>query len=706
MFIPLFQRAAMLGAVTLSAFASAQDEPLHLDDVVVSADPLDASSQHIVRPVSVLIGDDLARKNRSTLADLVENEPGVTSSGFGPGVGRPIIRGQSGARVGVMADGISSMDVSTISPDHAVALAPLFVDQVEILRGPATLLYGGTASGGVVNVLSNQILDYVPENLEGEVVAQYGTASNDTSAGIRLNVGVGQFAFHVDTTHHRAQNLSIPGFERTQPHEEDIAGELLNSDIDNHDTTFGVSWVHDRGFLGLSVNFLDNTYGIPGHTHAHEEEHEGEEEDEHEHGEEHEEEHGDDAAVRLAQKQTRVDLKGEWQDPLPGFSLIKTRWGYNDHTHTESEDGVIGTQLDNKEWQGRVELLHNPIAEWDGVFGLQYQHRDLTTSGEEAFLPSSTLRSIGLFMLERREFDRWHAELGARYEFQEADAETQTEDVSHDLFSFSAGVGYHWTDAITTRLNFTRSQRAPALEELYSNGAHLATNTFEIGSTELSEETSHSLDLTFAVRGDRVRSELTLFSSWIDNFIYLNEQDRNADGIADRVEPDFSGDVSEIVTEEGDPLLVNHEQADARFYGIEINNRITLFSQAAQTLDMRLWADYVRGKLRDGQNLPRITPWRVGAGLDYHHGNWLFYVDSTFVSRARELAELETASDSYVQLTLGASVDLAWSDDVQASWFLRGTNLLDEEIRPQTSFVKDLAPQEGRSVMTGLRVRF
>lgn len=673
------------------------EEPLHLEDVEVSADPLSASSQHIVRPVSVLLGEELGRKNKATLSDLVDRSPGVNSASFGPGVGRPVIRGQSGARVGVLSDGISSMDVSSISPDHGVAINPVFVDQVEILRGPATLLYGSGASGGLVNVISNNILDYIPEGLEGELYGHFDSAADDKTGGLRLNVGHGEFAFHLDTVHRGTHDISIPGFERVEPHDEDVPGTLQNSDVETHDLTFGASWVHDRGFFGFSINSIDNEYGIPGHAHAHEEEHEGEHE---------EEEHGEEGAVRLSQKQTRFDVKGELEDPFAGFSLIKTRWGYNDHTHTEGEGGTIGTQLDNREWQGRVELLHHPLAGWEGVAGLQYQNRDLNTSGDEAFLPDSSLDAIGLFILERRDFDHWHAEIGGRYEFQSADAADQMSSVDHDLFSISAGLGYHWSDEFNTRFSFTRSQRAPALEELFSNGAHLATSTFEIGNSDLNEETTHSLDLTFSKTGGRLTGEINLFASWISDFIYLSENDRNGDGLVDRVEADFSGDPAEIVLEDDALLLVEHDQADARFYGVELQSKLELFHASGQSLDLKLWGDFVRGKLSSGQDLPRISPWRIGAGLDYHRGKLAMYLDVTHTGRQSQLAALETSTNSYTDLSAGISYDVVINGQMNTSLFLRGTNLLDEEIRHHTSFVKDVAPQQGRSVMLGMRVLF
>ncbi len=673
--------------LSFSVFVFAE-ETLHLQDLEVQSDPLSTSSQHILKPVSVLLDEELDRGNKNTISDLVGQSPGISSTGFGPGVGRPVIRGQSGVRVGVLSDGIGSLDVSTISPDHGVAINAIFVDRIEILRGPATLLYGSSASGGLINVISNQILDYVPEGLEGDLYSHFDSASHDLTGGLRFNVGYDEFTFHLDTTHRKTQDIDIPGFALSVPEEGDIRGTLQNSNIESHDTTFGSSWVHDRGFIGFSINNFDNNYGIPGH----------EEEDEEEDGE-HEEE-----SVRIKQEQTRFDIKSELEDPFPGFTLIKSRWGYNDHTHEELEGDEIGTQLDNKELQGRVELLHQSLAGWEGVLGFQHQNRKLSTSGEEAFLPNSSLNSVGIFVLERAEFEQLHIEVGGRYEHQTTDSESVSS-VSHDLFSFSAGLGFHWTESLNTRLSFTRSQRAPAIEELFSNGAHLATNTFEIGNLDLKEETTHSLDLIFNKTDGRLTGEANLFVSKIDDYIYTSENDRNSDGISDRVEDDFL-ETAQIVTDEEALLLVNHIQSDALFYGIELQTRLNIFDHIDESLDLKMWADYVRGKLEDNQNLPRITPWRVGLGLDYHRGPFELYFDANHTARQTKLAQLETSTDSYTDITLGLSYEVINKELLNFNLFMRGTNLLDEEIRQHTSFVKDIAPQQGRSLIVGFKLQF
>ncbi len=665
------------------------EEVLHLNDVEVMVAPLSATSQHLSQPITVIDREQLDRRNKTNVSDLVENTPGVTSAGFGPGVGRPVIRGQSGARVGVLGDGLSSMDVSTISPDHAVALDSIFVEQVEILRGPATLLYGSSASGGVVNIVSNNILDYVPESLEGQLYTHLDSATDDKTAGLRLDFGLQDFAFRFDVVAQDYNDISIPGFALSEEDEHDSPGVLENSAQENLDVNFSGSWVNDRGFIGLAVNYLDREYGIPAGTHEHEEEHEEEE------GEE---------VVTISQKQTRIDLKAEVSDPFAGFSKLKTRWALNNHEHLELEGDEIGTRLDNREWQGRVELLHSFATDTNGVIGFQYQNRDLQTSGEEAFIADTELDSFGVFTLQRYEKESWHAELGLRYENQET--ESQSVEVSHDLFSFSSGVGYHLGNDVNARFTFSHSQRAPAIEEIYSQGAHLATNTFEMGSTSLDKETSNSLDLILSKSKGRFTSEANFYYTWVDDFIFGSESDRNNDGIADRVEADFDGAIANIHDEEEDLLLIEYKQADARFYGIELQGKVLLHESDLQSLSMNLWGDYVRARLSNGGNLPRITPWRVGTGFDYHRQKLSAYLNLTHTGRQSNLAALETAADHYTTLDMGVSYDLQLNGLTNSTIFLRGTNLLDEEIRQQTSFVKDFAPAAGRSAMIGARFEF
>ncbi|KFI22563.1 ligand-gated channel [Nitrosococcus oceani] len=665
--------------------AQAMDDAVALEPLVVSADPLGRSEEDILQPTSVLMGKALSIKDKRNIGEAVAGELGVTSSDFGPAVGRPIIRGLGGARVRVLEDGIGTLDVSTISPDHAVATEALFADQIEIFKGPATLLYGSGASGGVVNIVNHRILDYVPEAIEGDLYGHYNSVADDATGVFRFNAGVGDFAFHLGGLLRDTGDYGIPGFAQIDPEIGAKSGTLANSDVQTENFAGGLSLVRDEGFLGLAVSRLTNNYGVPGE-HGHEAEA----------GQAHEE-----GGVRIDQAQTRLDIKGALYSPLLGIQTIKTRWGYNDHTHQEFEpSGAASTILNNKEWEGRVEFFHTSFGAWEGVAGLQYRNRDLSSGGEEAFIPSSQMDSISAFMLENRDWRQWHFEIGGRFEHQVAKKTEGGPQANHDLFSISGGAMWDfWTD-YSIGFNVAHSQRAPALEELFSEGPHLATNTFEIGDPFLNKETSNNLDLSLRKSRSHWNWTLNLFANFISDFIFLQEQDKNGDGIADRV--NLEGEPSM------DPdglLLVNEKQADAEFFGVEFETVIGLFEDHRGKLDLRLWTDYVRGKLKNGANLPRITPLRFGSELDYERGPGYAGINLMRVQAQDETAALETETGGYTLLKVYMGYRFALGP-VQYAVFLRGTNLLNEEARRHTSFLKNQAPLPGRSAMVGVNATF
>ena len=667
-----------------------------LEEVTVTADPLSAVDNHLIQPVQVLTREELRKRNVSNIGEALANEPGVSSSDFGPGAGRPIIRGMGGSRVKILENGISTMDVSTLSADHAVTTEPVLARQVEILRGPSTLLYGSGASGGLVNVVNDRILKYVPENLEGELAFDYDTATEGVMGAANVNVGTGEFAFHLDAMARDTDDYDIPGFAEVEPDEPE-QGTLENSSVETDSFGIGASYVGERGFIGFAVSKSSSDYGVPG-GHHHEEE-EGEEEEE-------EEEEG---GVTIDMEQTRYDLEAALDQPIPGLRQIKTRWAFNDYEHDEVEgSGEVGTRFNNEEVEGRVEFLHDTFGNgnWDGVFGIQYRDVDFSAVGEEGFVPPSSLDSIAVFILEKGDFGDWHVELGARYEAQDAETDTGIE-AEHNSYSLSGGANWEYQEGYKLGISLTHSQRAPNIEELFANGPHLATGTFEIGDPNLDEETSTNIDLYWHKTTGQVTFAANFFYNQVDDFIFLSEQDLNGDGIADRVEEDFAGDPAEILDpdEDEEPLLVQQTQEDADFWGFELQTVIRVLDDNRGTLDARFWADYVQAERDNNVNLPRITPWRFGAGLDYLRGPWYASLDYTRTNEQDDVAPLETTTSGYDML----NVYLAYSfkvADTNMSLFVRGSNLFDEEVRRHTSFVKDLAPLPGRSGTFGIRASF
>lgn len=697
--------AAASLTIAVGAEPAAADSPSSpiavAEEVVVTADPLRRADSHLAQPVSVLRGETLQRQPLRNIGEAVSNQLGVNSADFGPSVGRPTIRGLGGARVRVLGDGIGTMDVSSLSPDHAIAIEPLLARQIEIFRGPATLLYGSGASGGLVNVVDDRILSEMPIRWGGEVVGQYDNVNDGRTGAFRLDGGVGShLALHLDGLRVDAGNYDIPNFAERVPDPGEPSGELTNSDAEFSNYTGGASFVHDRGFLGFAVSRMDRNYGVPGahgHEHDHEHEHEGEEEAE-----------GPlpNAGVRIDQAQTRVDLKGALSDPLPGIREVRTRWGINDHTHMELEPtGEQGTLLLNQETEGRFELLHAPWLGVDGVIGVQLQNRDFDARGEEAFVPKSAQDSVAVFVVEKRDFGRFHIDAGFRYEDNEAEDEVTRTRVSHGVYSLSGGLSYRHALGFELGGAVTRAERAPAIEELFANGAHLATNTFEIGDAALDTETSTNIDL-FVRRGEgRWRWTAGVFYNDIGNYIYAREQDRNGDGIADRVEPDFL-DTGLVVDEEDALLLVLQTQEDARFWGFELESMFEVVNGPYGQLDWRVWLDSVDAELKRSGNVPRIPPLRIGTGLDWRKARWSAGFAAVRYAPQDEISALETETDGYFDVSLHAEYALPLPDERELQFFARGTNLADAEQRRHTSYLKDSVPQPGIGALLGVRLTF
>ncbi|HEY7840385.1 MAG TPA: TonB-dependent receptor [Gammaproteobacteria bacterium] len=675
---------AAAAAITCGAGQAQEYEEGHpIPEIIVTADPLSSVDTHYAKPVDVISGEEMKRRDVRNIGELVSREPGVSTSDFGAAVGRPVIRGMSGGRVRVLEDGIGTMDASTISADHAVTSEPLFANQVEIFRGPSTLLYGSGASGGLVNISTDRILDHVPESPEIRAVFQYDSVADGFTSAGGVSAGKSALALHAEGMFRDTDDYGIPGFSESIPDADASRGTLPNSDVETGAVSGGLSWIGERGFAGLSVSGLWDNYGIPGgHNHLEEE------------------------GVRIDMAQVRYDLQAALETPFPWIDEVRTRWGRNDYEHDEIEpDGAIGTHFSNDEWEGRVELIHAPIGDWDGVAGMQYRTRDFSATGEEAFVPSAEQESIAAFVFEKGDYGAWHLEAGGRYERNTSDDRRDGRQADFDLWNLSGAAGWEHADGFQLGLAVTWAQRAPSIEELFADGPHLATNTFEIGSPSLDTETSTNVDLYWHKLDGRVTFSINLFYNSVADFVYQRETDLNGDGAADRVEEDFSGDPSEIVDEEDALLLVNHVQDDAEFYGLEFESGANLFNDHRGDLHLRIWTDYVRGRIDGADDLPRITPWRFGAGLDYARGPWSATLDYMRVNRQDSTSPLEAATPGYDSLDVYAGYTFAFSG-AELTAFVRGTNLFDEEMRRHTSFLKDHAPLPGRSALFGLRGTF
>ncbi len=688
----------------LRPWSAAAQEPHPHDDahahsvpeIIITADPLGYADGHFVAPSQVLDAEALRTRSLRSIGETVANELGVNASDFGASVGRPVIRGLGGARVRVLENGLGSFDLSTISADHAVSSEPIFARQVEILRGPATLLYGSGASGGLVNVVNGRISDTLPEGVEGGLYTHYDSASDGWLGGIEMDAAIGSaLALHADALRRDTDDIDIPGFAETAPDEDESPGRLENSSAESDNFNVGASLIGEDGHLGFSVGYLDNNYGVPG-AHGHHAD-EG-------HGEEHEED--EEGGTRIDIEQTRYDLAGSFDIERAHIHSVSARWGYNDYQHDEVEgSGEVGTRFSNEEWEGRVEVLLEPVGAWDIAIGGQFRDKDFSAVGAEAFVLPAALESQAGFIYGKGEFGDLHIDLGLRYESQDTAAKQSRARADFGLLSFSGGSVYNYASGYEIGMSYARSERAPGIEELFAAGPHLASNTYEIGDAGLEKEVSNNIDVFWRKTEGRYRLYATLFFNHVDDFVYLAANDLNGDGIADRVEDDFA-DTGEIVDEDDALLLVNQRQQGAEFWGFEIEGFMTVFDDARGQAELRVWTDYVSGSLDDGVEVPRLPPLRFGGSLDYRYGPWYARFAVTRVTDQDNAAPLETETHGYTMVDLDAGFVLSRAGFGEVTLFGRGTNLADETARRHTSFVKDLAPLPGRSWMVGARARF
>lgn len=634
-----------------------------LPDLDIYARPIGLQSiEHIAQPITILKGEELRKKQSSTIGETLENIPGVSTDRFSPLASRPVIRGLGGPRVQVLENGIGSLDASTISVDHIVSIDPLQAEQIEIFRGPATLLYGSEAAGGFINVVTNRIPDNVPDSFKPKIYSSYNTNSLEKVIALQGDGGYEKFAFHIDAVNRDAKNY------------ESASGVVGNSYYDQTNVNFGTSYVDDWGYLGISYGRLDSTHGVPVNP---------EEPDE---------------LKFLDSEQDRFDVNAELDLDTSLLKALRFQMGYNDYDHTEFESPTeTGTIFNNEQLQGRIELQHQQLGVFNGVIGTQFGYRDVTAVGEEAFIPKTNTDNFAIFVLEDTDIiENVHFEIGGRYEYVSSNPENAN-DVSNDLFSISTGIHWHFREDVALGLTLGRSQRAPVTEELFANGPHEATSTFEIGDAGLDEETAYSVDLTLTKETGRWQWNASLFANYIEDFIFLQGLDRNNDGVVDEVDDDG--------VSPGELLLVQYQQGDSRFYGFEFASKFNLFNNQNGSLDWNLFTDYVRAKRTNGENLPRISPARIGTGLDYTLNRFRAGIDLTSVLAQNDNGVLETDTGGYTLLNLNANYTLVTGEQT-LDVFMRANNLLDEDGELHTSFIKDRAPIMGQSLMVGFEAGF
>ena len=658
-----FRRAGCL--CVLIGSANAGDNPVELNKLEITAGPYKSHGDlELAQPAQIISGDRLMTRTQSTLGETVERELGVTASDFNPvGASRPVIRGLGGQRVMILENGASALDVSDISVDHAVSIEPVLARQIEILRGPSTLMYGSGAVGGVVNVVNERIPDALPETIEGAFETRFNSASRERTGAFRVTGPADHFAYHVDGM-----------FLKTDDYDA-ASGRIANSAVQIGQWSAGGSTVGDRGWLGAAVSQLYNEYQIPVAP-------------------------GEVEAPLIKQQQTRVNFKSRLDHPFAGFDGLNLNFEWGDYHHTEFENpGEPGTRFDNLAYVLGLQLEHDPITSWDGAFGLQFASRDISATGAEALFSHVQSSAIAGYWVEERDLGPVHLDLGGRLEYKFFRSEENLPNRGFLPYTLNIGVKWLFAQDYDLSVNLSRAQRAPQVQELYANGRHVATQTFEIGNPGLQVETSNNIDLRVAKTEGWWQWNVNGFYNFYQDFIFLQEIDSNGDGQVDRV------DGAGMLQPNGFFVLVRDFQRDAQFYGAEAESKFSVMNGKHGDLDLRLWGDLVRAEFTSGGNVPRMPPWRVGGSLGYVVGRWAVGVDIWRAAKQNKTFGVETDTSGYTMVNLNLIRKIPTKDG-DFTIFLRATNLLDEDARRSTSFLKQVAPLPGRAATVGLRGEF
>lgn len=686
----------------LACPAAIAAEPAPLEEVVVSASPHRKPARQLPDAVGLLSGRQLQRQLAPTLGNTLQNLPGVHASSFGPGVGRPIIRGQSGKRVEILQNGTTVADVSDLSFDHATTVDTLLADRIEILRGPAILRHGTGAIGGVVNVIDSRIHTEAFEGYDGDLAVRYNANNNERAAAARLDAGWERFILHLGATSRDSNDVDIPGNSAVDADSDDSThGYIRNSSSDANSWNVGLSQVNDSWVVGLSVGQWNKDYGLPpgGHGHG----------DEHGHGAGSPD---DEAVVRTDIEQDRGEFKLLFTE-LPGaLERFDLGLAHTDYAHRELEitdsASTIGTRFDLRSLELKSELTYQGNWLGRGAVGAQYNNRDFQAVGEEAFVPASDTDRVGLYVLKERELGAASLKLGVRWDRQEITS-GEAPGSRHDSFNLSAGALIPLAERHRVGMLISRSQRSPVAEELLSDGEHAATATYDIGDPGLGTESARNVELKWTYEGV-VDAELNLYHSRFHDYLYQQdtelrfshdlEEDAEMAGIeltgldvcSDDLQ-DFDNDADEF---EEAPECFAYRQRDAKFSGLEFEAGYSVNANHR----LRFWGDYVRARFADG-DVPRTPPRRLGLGWLYTRGAWEAELRLLRVFAQDRPGENEPRSAGYVRIDAGVD----WR---RGNWhlFLYGRNLADREIRNATSFLRTIAPEPGRELIAGARLQF
>ncbi|OIJ38246.1 MULTISPECIES: zinc piracy TonB-dependent receptor ZnuD [Acinetobacter] len=694
---------SIFAVITPSAFAQQEEATVAvqtLETIQVQAHPLIQTAADFA--VADHVVDQKALSERATtIGDALADELGVYSNQFGTGASRPVIRGQDGPRVKVLQHASETADVSTLSPDHAVTVDPILAKQVEVIRGPSTLLYGAGTVGGLVNVTDQKIPTQMPEDgLEGTVGLRYNSGSDEKLASAGVTAGIGEnFALRVEGSKRKANDYIAPDYVVEEPHGDHShfhkERRVDNTFAEGQTVNIGGSWIHDRGFVGLSYSNRQDQYGLPGHSHEYH--------DCHPHGNElHCGGHGpapqpDPNAVEeehahggpwVDLESHRYDMRTELNNPFAGFDKLRAHASFTDYEHDELEENEVISNFKSKGYDARLELVHVPVAGWEGVIGTQYSQQKINLAGgadeHEGHSHSSVLMAdtktekYSLFGLEHKQIGDVHVELGARVEHQKIDVDSTQKNYSDTGVSGSAAANWEFAPNYKLSVVGSHQQRLPLAQELYADGVHFATNTYERGNQDLDVEKSNNLELGLHYEGDKLDYHVHVYHNWFDNYIYGATTD-----------------------DDGAFRLIDYTQDKARFYGTEAQAGY----QINDMYKLSVFGDYVRGKI-EGKNAPRVPAGRLGTKVeaDFADG-WSGLAEYYHVFNQDKIASYEDETQGYNMVNVGLSYANSLADNNAYRVYFKANNLLDDQVYSHTSFLSNI-PQVGRNFTVGVQYDF
>lgn len=668
-------------------------------EIIVSAKGL--RQLDLLAGTSVLEVDAIQRNLNGQIGEVLAKLPGVSATSFAPGASRPVLRGFQGERVRVLIDGIGTSDVSNTSVDHATSIDPLTAERIEVLRGPAVLLYGSQAIGGAVNVIDKRIPTRVPE--EGfhlDALLAGDTATDLRNGGASVDVPISSnVVFHVNGSWRETGDLEIPGFQNSgelraeliaEAAEQEAAGEteeaqefrelaaqegfVPNTASETYTINTGLGIILDDSSIGFAVGYYDTNYGVPtrpgaGHHHGDDAGGAGTEEEE--------------ELVTIGLQQFRADLRADVALGDGFFSALKIRAGYSDYTHTEFEGEEVGTTFDNQSLETRAELVQQEGGPWRGSSGVQYRHRDFFAVGAEAYIAPNLTDQFALFTLQ--EFGTGPFQIEAAARFETTDVRSAPLGIERDYQTFSGALGliYEGDEAFRAGVNLSRAERAPSAEELFSNGPHIATQAFEIGDPDLQTESAWGVEAFARGRAGTAEFSVAVFNQWFGNYIYLTETGLEEDDL---------------------PVFV-YLQQDATYFGVEGEVQVQFADAGPFGLVADLRGSYVQAELDDNTNVPRIPPLSLLGAIEAKSDAFDVRGEVQWFAKQDRITAFETPTDAFTLVNALVSWrPLPSNENVTVQ--LAADNIFDVTGRRHASFTKDFVPLAGRNFRASVRLSF